>query len=483
MLRARALVGMIPLLGLLTGCAVAEEDSTGSNDALEERRECSKSASCVVAGAELRGTIREKLPTEIDSGWLQKGPVRVRTRFTIDPPKGEPLLTVDMPKGAQLEASWSRSAKGRITIRPRTEKGAEGELQVRFTLVPALQADLWGVQVNYDSTQLLEKLAGRDFNYDAQSDAKLTPWGFDGAEANVPAPRLSDSTIFGLPFSDLGVGADIAEGQLAIQAAARPTFVYKTKSIELDAESVRTSEGTTSVFVGDADAIDVVTRLEGEISLSGTLDVRPVVAPDTIAGVPTFGLVDFSFSAASKPFAGTAPVQFEATTVHIPLPNVKVPSIPFSIGAATSTAPISKTVVIENTGELAAVFEVESSNPQFSVSKGEIRIEPKSTYELTISFTPEGSGPSSSTITVKSNDPDSPEQSIKVSANGPPTPAEDAEEPVEEEAPTTDDAPAPVRKSSGGCAFVATGTHAPAVSPIAVVFGLGLLARRRQKRS
>lgn len=482
MLRDRVLVGVLPLLSLLSGCSAIEEESAGSNDALEERQECAKSASCVVAGTALKGTITEKLATEIDSGWLQKGPVKVRTRFTIDPPKGEPLLTVDMPKGAQLEASWSPSAKGKLTLRPRTEKGAEGEMKVRYTLVPALQADLWGAQVNYDSTQLLEKLAGRDFNYDAQTEAKITPWGFEGAEANVPAPRLSESTIFGLPFSDLGVGPEIAEGRLAIQAVARPTFVYKTKSVQLDSESVRKAEGTTTIFIGDSDAVDVVAHVEGEIDLSGSLDIRPVVAPETIAGIPTFGLVDMSFSVASKDFGGVSPVQFEPAAIHIPLPNVKVPKTPFSIGTATSTAKISKAVTIENTGELAAVFTVESSNPQFTVPAGTIRIDPKSSYELEIAFAPEGSGPASSTITVKSNDPDSPKQSIKVSANGPPPPAAEEDEAAEDaDEPETNDAPVPTPRASDGCSLVATGTGAPAVSPFALALGLALLVRRRRR--
>lgn len=482
MLRTRALLGILPLLGLLGGCAAVDDEATGSYDALEEQQECSRSASCVVASTALKGSITEKLPTEIDSGWMQKGPVKVRARFTINPPPGEPLLTVEMPKGAQLQASWSPSAKGKLTLRPRTEKGAEGAMAVRYTLVPALQADLWGAQVSYDSTQLLEKLAGRDFDYRAESQAKIIPWGFEGAEARVPAPKLSDSTLFGLPFSDLGVDPAVAEGQLAIQASARPTFTYATKTVLLDAEAMRSAEGSTTIPVGDADSVDIVVRVEGQIDLSGTLDVRPVVAPDSIAGIPTFGLVDLSFSVASKDFAGTSPVHFEPATVHIPLPNVKVPKTPFSVGTAASAAPISKKFTIENTGELAATFTVESSNPAFAVPAGTIRVDPKSSYELEVSFTPEGSGPSSSTLTVKSNDPESPEQSIKISANGPPPAEEEEMEDGEEEeiAPAAGRVASP-KSDAGGCSFAATGAGGAAISPLALALGLGLLVRRRRR--
>ncbi len=479
----RSAVGVVGLgvLTTLVACsAPTEEVASGSNDAIVQK-DCASQDSCFVAEAALTGRITEKLATEIDSGWLVKGPIKVRTKFTIDPPKDEPLLKVELPKGALVEASWTAADKGSITLKPRTEEKAQGQMKVRYTLVPTLQADLYGVSVNYDSTQLLEKVVGGEFKYDAKSESPIAPWGFQGAETTVPAPKISESTIFGLPFADLGVGEGTAEGQLAIQAVARPSFKYKTKSIGLDSAAVTAPDGTAKVPVGDYDSVDVITRVEGELTLAGELDVRPVVAVDSVAGVNTYGLVKYSFSVATKSFNGVTPVQFDSASIHIPLPNVKVPQTPFSLGTAQSESKLTKKVTIQNTGELAAVFRVKSSDSKFSVPSSPIKIEPKSKYDLEVAFEPEGSGSASSTITVTSNDPDSPEQTFTVSANGPPEPEAVEEEEPEDDTPVTPRKKKAAPKAAEGCSVGAPGTSASAAAPWAIAFGLGLLARRRRR--
>ncbi|MDF2692512.1 MAG: hypothetical protein K0S65_895 [Labilithrix sp.] len=505
MYRGRRLLAGLGMLSLVSGCSASAEEATGTSDAISEK-DCKRSPSCVVAEASLTGTIDQKLGTEIDSGWLDKGLVKVRTHFSIHPPKGEPLVAIEMSKGALLEASWAPAEKGTLTIRPRTEKGAAGEMKVHYTLVPALQAEIYGTQVNYDSTQLLEKLGdaarsgrgelegrspsnenGASFNYDAKASAALAPWGFEGVQVTIAAPRLEQSTIFALPFMDLGVDPATAEGKLAIQAIARPTFTYTTKAIQLDGESVQREDGVTKLAIGDADSVDVIARIDGQVELSGELDMRPVVKVDSVAEIPTFGLTTFSFSAVSKSFGGVSPVRFDGTAVHIPLPNVKVPTTPFSVGTAESGQRVAKKVTIQNTGELAAVMQITSLDPQFSVPKGEVRIAAKSTYELEVGFAPEGTGPSSTTIVVTSNDPDSPEQSIKVSANGPSALVEDA--PAEEETPVAstsgDEGDAPA-KTSTGCSMAATGRDSSgrvAFSAIGLALGLTFIGRRRRRLS
>ena len=475
-------LGVLSTLSSIVGCQASSDDGASTGDAIVET-DCAHSSSCVVAQAALKGSIKEKLASEIDSGWLEKGPIKVRTTFTLNPPKDEPLFLVEMPKGATLEASWSPATKGSISIRPRADKTAMGDMKVHYTLIPTLAAEIYGVTVNYDSTQLLEKLTDRDLNYDAKSDAQIAPWGFAGAQTTVPAPKLEDSTLFGLAFADLGVDSSIAEGQLAIQAVARPTFTYKTKSIGIDSSSVSSLDGTAKIPVGDYDSVDVIARVDGQLDMAGDLDVRPVVVMDTVAGVPTLGLLKYSFSVANKPFQGTSAVHFDPANIHIPLPNVKVPTTPFSLGDAQSDTKLTKTVTVQNTGELAAVLQVTSSDPKFTVPSTDIKIDPKSSYNLEVAFQPEGSGASSATITVKSNDPDSPEQTFQVSANGPSDPDPVADAP-EEETPTKK--AAPHKTSESGCSIVATGTTGTTTTtaaPFALALGLGLLLARRRRAS
>ncbi|MBX3219822.1 MAG: hypothetical protein KF795_04835 [Labilithrix sp.] len=440
---------------------------------------CSRSSStCAIGKAALGGTIDQKLATEIDSGWIDKGLVKIRTRFTIDPvTRGEPLLAVDMPNGAVVEASWSPAEKGMLVLRPLTEEGATGTMNVRYTLAPNLSAEIYGAQVNYDATRLLAKIPGASFNYDARASAPLAPWGFAGAKAVAPAPALDKSTIFALSFADLGIDPGTAEGSLAIQAAAKPTFEYTTKSVQLDAASVTRVDGSASIAVRDADFVDVTAIVSGDLALSGILDMRPVVTVDSAYGIPTFGLVKYSFSAVSKAFAGTTAVRFDPTQIHIPLPNVKVPAAPFSVGAARAGAELEKTVAIANTGELGAVLEIESSDPQFVVPRGAIRVDAKSAYDLAIVFRPKSDAPASATITVRSNDPDSPEQTFRVAANGASVGDED-----DSDAPNGRGASAGDAVSSEGCSVGATGSGAAMSDLTALTLGLGLLLAGRRRR-
>lgn len=442
------------------------------------------SPTCSVGTSALSGTIAERLAGEIDSGWMDKGLVKIRTRFAIAPVKGEPLFTAVMP-AAIVEASWSE--KGSITPRPRT--GGDGSMNVRYTLEPRLDASIYGVSLSYDATELLAKVPGSSFGYDAKATNKISGWGFAAAKATAAAPALDQSTIFSLPFSDLGISTSTATRVLAIQAVAKPTFVYRTKEVLFDSASVTSADGSAKLPAIDADALDVGALVSGELSVSGTLDVRPVVRVDTAYGVSTFGLVTYSFSVVSKSFDGEpTPVSFERAQIHIPLPNVKAPTRPVDIGSARAGDRIERSVTIDNTGEMEAVFRVESSDPRFTVPSGELRIAPKSQLALPTAFAPSGDGPAAATITVRSNDPDSPEQTFRIAANGAPLEQVPDDEPSgdasnapdgDEEGTSTGGAPA----GSDGCTAGAAAPRSGVLAHAALVLGLvASIARRRSER-
>lgn len=437
-------------------------------------------------GAALHGKIEQRLNGEIDSGWLDKGLVKVRTRFTIDPVKPDALLAIDMPTGAKVNATWSPSEKGSLTIHPVTEEGATGTMNVHYTLIPSLEANIYGTQVAYDATQLLAKIPGSSFNYDSKMDTTLAPWGFAGASATATSsPALDQSTIFSLSFEDLGIDPATVEGSLSIQAVAKPTFKYKTTEILFDSASVKAADGSAKISIADGDFAEVNATVLGEVALNGILDMRPVIKVDSVDGYPTFGLVKYSFSAVSKAFDGKpTPVTFQNATIHIPLPNVKVPSAPVGVGSAKAGEELTKSVTVNSTGEMDAVLKIESSDPQFIVPSGEIKVKSKGTYELDVKFKPSSDGPASATITVHSNDPDSPDQTFRVAANGAslePEAADDTNADGTKKSKGQGDADVP---SKDGCACSSVGSSSPVSSNYGVLglLGLGLvLAARRRK--
>jgi hypothetical protein len=443
------------------------------------------SLTCAVGTAPaMTAKITKKLATEIDSGWMEKGPIKVRTRFTIDPAGGDPLASIGMNKGALVEASWPE--KGYLSVRPLTGDDAEGAMSIHYTLTPSLEANIYGIGVAYDASTLVNHIPGASFDYDSQGSAALVPWGFTGTDVKPSVPALSQSTIFSIDFADMGISSGIAEGTLSIQAAAKPVFTYKTKSVRIDSGSVDAADGTAKILVDDADAVDLTAYVSGEVALSGSLDVKPVVVVDSVDGYPTFGLTKFSFSAVTKDIGGSAPtpVTFDRADVHIPLPNVKVPSQPLDMGSADAGGKSERHVTITSTGEMAGLVTVESSNPDFVVPTGKIQIASKSTYDLKIVFQPSSGGPASADITVRSNDPDSPEQVFHVAANGaaldPGDPDGDATEDDGDDGEGAIDAPESM--DSSGCSAAPAGrASAPGLGALGVGLGLAVLVRRRRR--
>ena len=475
-----ARVGIASLLGALAtfGAARAEADTAPATASPG----CdAASLTCSVGSATLKAQVKNQLPTTIDSGVMDKGLIKIRTRFTIDPVGTDPLISIDMPKGALVEASWSE--KGFIVVKPVAQQGQQGTYKARYTLTPSLEASIYGIGVNYNASQLINKIPGAKFNYDATATTSILPWGLTATALSVPAPALDQSTIFALPFSDIGINPGTVEGTLAIQAAAKPTFNYITKEVRLDSGVITTADGSAKIAIGDEDFLDLTASVNGLVTLGGTLDIRPVVKIDSVAGYPTFGLTKFSFSAVSKDIGGGAPVpvNFEQTQIHIPLPNVKVPSATVAMGDVKAGASAEKSVTIDSTGEMGAKLTFTSSDPQFSVPSGEVRAAAKSKVDVKVLFKPSSDGAASATITVRSNDPDSPEQQFRVAANGA------SLDPVGDNgadgAPRTGgvkDLEAP--PSDGGCSTAAAGSGSTS-GFAALLVGLGLAVAARRRRS
>jgi hypothetical protein len=435
--------------------------------------------SCAVGTADgLTAKITKKLGTEIDSGWMEKGSIKIRTRFTIDPVGSDPLASVGMTKGALVEATWPE--KGFLSLRPLTADGADGAMSIHYTLTPSLDANIYGIGVSYDASQLINMIPGASFHYDSQAGGKMVPWGFAGASVAMPSPALDQSTLFSISFADLGVDPGIVEGSLAIQAAAKPTFKYTTKEVRMEGSAVTTADGTAKIPVGDVDSIDVTAYVTGALEISGNLDVKPVVTVDTVDGYPTFGLVKFGFSAVSKEIAAPpTSLSFDRATIHVPLPNVKVPATPLDMGTAKAGGQTSKKISIDSTGEMDGLLTFTSSDPQFVVPGDKVRVPSKSKYDLEVQFKPSGDGPASADITVHSNDPDSPDQVFHVAANGA---ALNPSDPKSESSGGGDpSAHDESNVDSSGCSFAPRGATG-GLGAFGLGLGLALLARRRRAR-
>ena len=421
------------------------------------------------------------LDTSIDTGFLGPAVAQVRALIKIDPVKdGGPLYTVDMPKGAVVEASWAGDKK--IVLKAANGSQTDGTVTVRHTLTPSLELKVaaFGLSAsfNFDASKIVNKIPGAKFAYDSKATQKFAPWGFTQVDTKLNAPNLDNSTLFSQPFSNFGEILDPADwaGTIGVRAATKPVFAYKTTKVMITGsnEPITVGTGEAVLDAPDADYMEVMASVEGEMKVSGSMDIQPFVSISKAFGF-NFG-TNIAINAYSKAYTvPTAKVAYQSTIVHIPLPNVHAPTEGVDLGAVKAGGSATKTVSIDNSGEMAATMTFKSSDPQFEVPGGSITVAPKSKYELQLKFNPANAGSAQADITVASNDPDSPLQTFKIGANGADVGGPDAD--------SKDGLPgaAPAADSGCGCKTAGTTTSTGGWAGIGLLaLGITVAARRRR---
>ena len=466
-------MGMI--IAAAAGTTMVASEASAATSCFEDAADCSTGTSALKVEAD-RG-----LDTTIDSGWMGPSVVQARALIKIDPVKnGGPLYTVDMPKGAVLEASWPD--KQNFVLKAATGSQSDGSMKVRHTLTPSVdvKVDVFGLKATFafDANKLVNKIPGARFNYDSQATQAFAPWAFGGVDTKLNAPSLDGATLFSVGFDKFpDIVANNMDGELSLKATTKPTFSYRTTKVMLSGASKDlAAEGETLTLpIVDGDYLEVMAAVEGEVKVSGEMDIQPYVRLTRVLGVNGIDVTMGAPAIVKKAY--TVPAQkvvFPSQLVHIPLPNVHVPGKGVDLGDVKSGGSATKTVTIENSGEKSAQLTFKSDDAKFEVPSGTITVQPKSTYELKVKFRSDGPGAAASTITVSSNDPDSPEQSFKIGANG-------------AEVGDTDNAPGSTPKASeageDGCGCKAAGgtSKVPGYAGFGLLsLGLAALVRRRR---
>lgn len=430
--------------------------------------------------AALKFEYNQSLDTSIDTGFIGPNVAQFRAVIKIDPVKdGGPLYSIDMPKGAVVEASWSGDKK--IVLKAANGSQTDGIVKVRHTLTPSLdlKVNAFGLsaQFAFDATKLLNKVPGAKFAYDSKASQQFAPWGFTTVETKLNAPDLANSTLFSLPFSTFPDILDPAnwEGSFGIRASTKPSFNYKTtKVMILGSNAPLTSNAGEAILdAEDGDFMEVMAQVDGEMNVAGSIGIQPFIAMTKAFGknfTTNIGIDVFNV-AYTVP---TSKVAYQSALVHIPLPNVHAPTKGIDLGDVKAGGAASKTVTVENSGEMAATMTFKSSDPQFIVPGGSVTVPPKGKFELQLKFSPNNSGPALADITVVSNDPDSPEQTFQIGANG-------AE--VRDSGEGNDDLPgSPPSVDSGcGCKTAGTTTSTGGWAGIGLLaLGITVAARRRR---
>ena len=449
---------------------------------------CDKSLDCTSKGlASLRAESREAIMSSIGTGWIPECPngqahcsdenIQVAVSMDLAPfpaPSTEPLWSIDMKGASLIQASWPTPKEFELTAP--ASSTSDGIFNVTHTLIPSMKVYAalgpFKKEWAYDASKFITDNAA-NFNYRATNTVMFAPWGLEQDVFNlVPAPQANTVALFETKL----VNDDNFQMNVGLSAQSSPKFTYRTTKVALTGASAIAKDSLVGKLpMTDADYLDLMADVEGELVVEGELIAAPYVAITRIGNlnIPGGLVLDYTGSGApKKAYKNEYPVavKFPQVKVHIALPNVKVPkSLDISttqVGKATE-----QTVTIPNTGELAAKMKVESSDPQFTVDAPS-GIDAKGNASMKVRFSPSKEGPQEATITVRSTDPDAPVQTMTVKAQASAVPVPPAAEP----APV---AAAPLADSGCGCRT----TPAP-TSPLAALAGLGLalglVARRRR---
>lgn len=432
-----------------------------------------------IGATSLKYEHKKGLMTDLDTGFNGVSWAKVNVGIKVDPvTNGGPLFTVEMPKGANIEATWGSDKK--ILLRPQSGNRTDGVVTVRHTLTPSIDFKFSGFGLSatfsYSAEELVNKLPGARFNYDSKGQSQFAPWAFTAVNTKLNAPDLENATLFSIDMDKLpDLVSNNVTGYFGVRAVTKPTFAYKTTKVLLTGVDgvITGAADELTVPAVDGDYMELMTSVEGEMAIAGSISIHPFVHIDTV--LDTLDLnTDLGLDVFEQEYAAPAiKVTFPMGIVRIPMPNVHVPERGVNFGMVKVGGQATKTVEIENSGEKEAVMTFASSNPAFSVTSETVTVPPKSTYELTMKFSPDSADAAQAEIIVASRDADSPEQVFKVGANGADVGQDDG-----------DGLSLPKGEDDSGCGCKAAGTS----SSIPGWAGLGLaglgavvLVRRRRR--
>jgi MYXO-CTERM domain-containing protein len=483
-------VSSLIVVGASFTTPVAHADSVPSPSS-----KCETTMRCSSGQAALKASSRDIIITSIDSGWLPAcsngnahcsgTPLQVRTDVALGPTDdpNKPLWEVDMLKGALIDVTWPD--KESFTLKLANGALTDGQLTVAHSVIPNASVYVGLIlnqEFNFNATDLLNKAPGANFKYASTATANFMPWAADTvAQLTVPGPDLSQSELFSVPLQSMpGVGS-LLEGTLALSLSTSPTFSYTTTQVQISGVT-RPLTGTNpagKLKTQNADYLDLLVDVQGELTVKGTMEFLPNAHITHISGIGSMNLTLPINVGANKDYTNEKTpvlVQFPKATVHVPLPNLFVPTEDVDFGEIKTGSQAEKSVDLNNTGELGAILSIESSDPQFSIAAPQAQMNAKSKGTLVVRFAPTQEGPASATITVTSNDPDSPVQTFNVTGSSRPEAAPVNPQPTGGPPPVVG---SPSETSGCGCHMAPQGTQTAGLAFVGL--GIAALVRRRRR--
>ena len=278
---------MAAATGVTFAASQAHADTAGSNGGPNSS----------TGTAALKFDMAQGLDTSIDTGFLGPKVAQVRAVVKIDPVKdGGPLYSINMPKGAVVEASWAGDKK--IVLKAANGSQTDGTVTVRHTLTPSLELKVTAfgltAQFGFDATKLVNKIPGANFAYDSKATQPFAPWGFTKVDTKLNAPDLANSVLFSRrsrTSRDRDVSSTRPSGTATSASAPRRSRRSRTRPRRSCSPArtrrITTIAGESVLDVTDGDFMEVMAQVEGQMNVAGTMDIQPFVSTDARCSATT----------------------------------------------------------------------------------------------------------------------------------------------------------------------------------------------------
>ncbi|MCL2825455.1 MAG: hypothetical protein FWD57_15795, partial [Polyangiaceae bacterium] len=246
-------------------------------------------------------------------------------------------------------------------------------------------------------------------------------WAFPPDSATVSA-FTAQFTLFKINVLALAkIPKEVAEGGITLDLRGELKATYHTEKMVIQPakNAITTDDGAAlHNFVGGP-YVEVDVYPDGRMAYDGVVHLIPTFYIKVLNGKEyKFPAYDFPVNITSLIGLNLGgKIAFDKVRIHVPLPDI----LPFEEGAVVDfgDVPVGSgdkfAVELTNVGEAKAraVGEVEPAMASvFKMLSPATLIEPGETEEMTIRFAPSKAGAYETKLTVRSNDPDLPEQTI-----------------------------------------------------------------------
>lgn len=333
----------------------------------------------------------------LDTGWIPQGqPIAVK--FALHVPAEthvhlESPFLVQWPEALTIQTPGTRKTGALDFL-----YGLKTEAKIK------VDTDFFGQQIYWETdVPYVPKI-----DFSVQGARTFDPWMWDGIRAEGGTDKF---TLFKINILELvtKIPSQIGAAGLSLDVWGVMGVTYNTDRISITpSEGPITKDDISTLHQWDQGAwAEYDFHPEGKVDYDGTLHIAPSFYVSALGKTFSIPIYDYEYPIELP----TTPFVFEDQRVHVPLPNIQLPTKGdvIDIGKVTIGEYGQFQVAFPNIGEAALQATMYLEDPAvFQVLGKNATGEPGSTLNVKLGYQPSKPGPFTTRLLVASNDPDSP---------------------------------------------------------------------------